>query len=68
MTNSEIFEQVAAGNLSAGDAATAMLKDDEDRRRRSVLEARPRWMPVLAWALVAALIVAGADWLRRYAA
>ncbi len=67
MTNSEIFEQVAAGEVSADDAANALLKSDEERRRRTVADARPQWMPALAWALVAAIMLAGADWLRRYA-
>jgi len=67
MTNSEIFEQVAAGSVSVDDAANVLLKSDEERRRRTVADARPQWIPVLAWALVATVILAGANWFRRYA-
>jgi len=57
---------VADGKVSADAAANTLLKSDEERRRRTVAEAKPPWIPALAWALFAAVILAGVNWLRRY--
>ena len=66
MSNSTVFEQVASGEISPSDAAKVLLDNDDLARRNRVKDAKPHWMPTLAWAVASVLIVAFADWLRRH--
>ena len=64
-TNSEMFEMAARREVTAEQAASALLSRDEEARKQRVLAARPTWVPQLVWACAAVLIVALIDFLHR---
>lgn len=64
-TNSETFERAARREISAGDAARALLAGDAERRKQRVTAARPLWVPAIVWAVATAIIVSGIDALHR---
>ena len=65
ITNSEMFEKVAQREVSARDAAAYLLAADAAARKRKVDAARPSWVPLFAWAVVAVLVVALLDSFQR---
>ena len=64
-TNSEMFEKVARREISAHDAAAQLLAADTALRKQKVAAARPKWVPSIAWAIIAVIVVALIDSLRQ---
>lgn len=58
MTSLAIFEKAANREVTAQKAAEMLIEADTKATRAARLRRKPRWMPVLVWALGFGLVAA----------